>query len=138
MASALIFIVCIFGLLFLLRLAGIWRSALAPHWPALALGGVAAFLVFRGSFSSALLFASLAVLAWRVAPIFLMRVKPAAADPGDAEARRILGIGASASEAEIRAAYREKMARAHPDRGGSHDRAARLTAARDRLLRKRS
>lgn len=60
-----------------------------------------------------------------------------AVDPADAEARTTLGVGAQATEAEIRAAYRTKMAQAHPDRGGRHSDAARLTAARDRLLKKR-
>ena len=59
------------------------------------------------------------------------------APPGEAEARAILGVGPAATEAEIRQAYREKMARAHPDRGGRHADAARLTAARDFLLKKR-
>jgi curved DNA-binding protein CbpA len=54
----------------------------------------------------------------------------------DAEARAVLGVGSTATAAEIRAAYRSKMAHAHPDRGGAHADAARLTAARDRLLKK--
>lgn len=80
---------------------------------------------------------ALAVLSWFVAP--LLRPAPAAmptaADPADIEARRILGVGLGATGAEIRSAYRAKIAAAHPDRGGAHDDAARLTAARDRLLR---
>jgi DnaJ-domain-containing protein 1 len=55
----------------------------------------------------------------------------------DIEARQVLGVGANASESDIRSAYRTKMAPAHPDRGGAHNEAARLTAARDRLLKKR-
>ncbi|HVK82202.1 MAG TPA: DnaJ domain-containing protein [Verrucomicrobiae bacterium] len=64
---------------------------------------------------------------------------PAAPPPdsaADAEARSILGVGARATESDIRAAYRAKMRRAHPDHGGAHNEAARLTAARDRLLKK--
>ena len=49
----------------------------------------------------------------------------------------ILGLPRDATPDEIRAAYRMKMASAHPDRGGSHNEAARLTAARDRLLKKK-
>ncbi|WP_414731751.1 DnaJ domain-containing protein [Vitreimonas sp.] len=53
----------------------------------------------------------------------------------DAEARSILGVSAHATESDIRAAYRAKMRRSHPDQGGAHNEAARLTAARDRLLK---
>lgn len=53
---------------------------------------------------------------------------------GEAEARRVLGVSRDAEEAEIRAAYRRLMTRAHPDAGGSEGLAERLNAARDRLL----
>jgi curved DNA-binding protein CbpA len=56
-------------------------------------------------------------------------------DPADARARAVLGVGASANEGEIRRAYRAKMAKAHPDQGGSEAEAALISAARDRLLR---
>jgi hypothetical protein len=52
------------------------------------------------------------------------------------EAREILGVGAAADRLEIEAAYRRLMLRAHPDRGGSTGLAAKLNAARDRLLKK--
>ncbi len=52
------------------------------------------------------------------------------------EAREILGVGAAAERLEIEAAYRRLMLRAHPDRGGSTGLAAKLNAARDRLLKK--
>ena len=55
---------------------------------------------------------------------------------GDAEARSILGVGAEASDEEIRAAYSRLMRMAHPDKGGTSGLAAQLTAARDRLLKK--
>lgn len=61
---------------------------------------------------------------------------PRAEGMGDAEARRVLGVSSSASEAEIQAAYRRLMARAHPDAGGSQGLAERLNAARDRLLKR--
>jgi len=51
-----------------------------------------------------------------------------------ARARAVLGVGAGASAAEIRAAYRDRAARAHPDAGGSAARMAELSAARDLLL----
>jgi len=50
------------------------------------------------------------------------------------EAREILGVGDEAGKAEIDAAYRRLMQRAHPDHGGSTGLASQLNAARDRLL----
>lgn len=52
----------------------------------------------------------------------------------EARARAVLGVGASASKREIERAYRSQMKRAHPDHGGSVERAAALNAARDVLL----
>lgn len=52
-------------------------------------------------------------------------------------ARLALGVGPAASKREIERAYRTQMKRAHPDHGGSVERAAALNAARDLLLRKR-
>ncbi len=49
------------------------------------------------------------------------------------EARRILGVGPTADPAEIEAAYRRLMQRAHPDLGGTSGLAAQLNAARDAL-----
>ena len=59
---------------------------------------------------------------------------------GDAISRRqaaqILGVEADASRAEIEAAYRRLMQRAHPDHGGTAGLAAQLNAARDRLVKR--
>lgn len=58
-------------------------------------------------------------------------------DPmGADEACSILGVSRAASRAEIDAAYRRLMLRAHPDRGGTTGLATRLNAARDYLLKK--
>lgn len=54
--------------------------------------------------------------------------------PEVADARRLLGVGAKAGEAEIRAAHRRLVAAAHPDHGGTDEEARRLNAARDLLL----
>lgn len=54
----------------------------------------------------------------------------------DAEARALLGVATGATPAQINAAWKRLMARAHPDQGGTEGLASRLNAARDRLLRK--
>lgn len=76
-----------------------------------------------------------AYLGWRLwrGP---MRRTPRAALPARevVEARALLGVGADAPPAEIRAAHRRLVADAHPDRGGSDEAARRLNAARDLLL----
>jgi hypothetical protein len=53
--------------------------------------------------------------------------------PGDVP---ILGVPVGAEPEVIHAAWRRLMGRAHPDQGGTEGLAARLNAARDRLLRK--
>ena len=65
-----------------------------------------------------------------------MAVPPAAGRIIDSEARSILGVGPSATEAEIKEAYGRLMRMAHPDKGGTSGLAAQLNAARDRLLKK--
>ena len=50
------------------------------------------------------------------------------------EARDVLGVSENAGRAEIEAAYRRLMLRVHPDHGGTNALAARLNAARSRLL----
>jgi hypothetical protein len=139
----LLIVTAIFALLFVARLGGSHRAELMKRWPAVAFAGAALLAVSRGAIWPAIAFAALAALAWTWWPAIERSVRKsaprtAAPDPADAEARAILGVGPTATSSEIRAAYRSKMARAHPDRGGSHAEAARLTAARDRLLRGKS
>jgi hypothetical protein len=50
------------------------------------------------------------------------------------EARQVLGVGADATEDQIRQAWREAMKRNHPDQGGSTFLAAKINEARDVLL----
>ncbi len=54
----------------------------------------------------------------------------------ETRARTVLGVGLNAGRKEIERAYRSQMKRAHPDHGGSVERAAELNAARDLLLRR--
>lgn len=64
------------------------------------------------------------------------RPPPPPPQSADARARAVLGVAPSASRREIERAYRAQMKRAHPDHGGSVERAAALNAARDALLRR--
>ncbi len=50
------------------------------------------------------------------------------------DARALLGVNRTATEAEINAAYRRLIAEAHPDKGGSDTLSSQLNAARDMLL----
>lgn len=130
---ALLIVALVFGLLFFGRLAGARRALILERWPAFMLGALALFTLARGGFWLAIALLAAAWIAfWLTAP----RAPIAPDDVADAEAQQILGVPSGASEEEIRAAYRSKMARAHPDRGGAHHDAARLTAARDRLLKR--
>jgi hypothetical protein len=135
--------VLVFAALFVLLLAGRFggarRADWLPRWPALVFAAAAIFALFRGALTPAVALGVLAVLAWYFWPSLTKRRHASIMQPDveEAEARRILGVTPTATDAEIRAAYRERMRRAHPDRGGSHAAAARLTAARDRLLARR-
>jgi hypothetical protein len=50
------------------------------------------------------------------------------------DARKLLGVGPSASLSEIRDAHRRLIARVHPDTGGSAELANRINVARDILV----
>jgi DnaJ domain len=133
----LLIVVLLFGLLLLTRLGGARRVELMQRWPALVCAAGALLAAARGAVWPALALAGLTVLAWFVSPTLLARAPKhvMAEDPADAAARKLLGVARGASEADIRRAYRAKMASAHPDRGGDPAKAASLTAARDRLLK---
>lgn len=103
-----------------------------PRWVVPAVVGVVvSVLLFRLGAGGVLIGVAAAVAVWamprpRTAPQRGM---------GLAEARAALGVGPEATAADVRAAYRARIAKAHPDRGGSADAAARLNAARDLLLK---
>jgi hypothetical protein len=59
---------------------------------------------------------------------------PRRAEMSEAEACALLGLAAGASPAAVKAAHRRMMKQHHPDHGGTAEMAARLNAARDRLL----
>jgi hypothetical protein len=52
------------------------------------------------------------------------------------EARKILEVGADASDTDIETAYRTAMKHAHPDQGGSDWMAAKVNQAKDILLKR--
>jgi hypothetical protein len=115
------------------RVIGPWRPGVGVL-ALIALFGAAA-LVVRGAELEAGLLAvagvAMAVLARRRPP----RTGASAGVMGVDEARRILGVGPTADQAEIEAAFRRLMQRAHPDLGGTSGLAAQLNAARDVLKR---
>jgi DnaJ-domain-containing protein 1 len=137
---ALLALTALFLFLFVGRVGMARRVELIRRWPALVLALAAFALALRGQFAVAAVCGLLGVIAWRVWPDVEQRFRkrsPATTDgPEDAAARALLGVSPTATAAEIRSAYRAKIARAHPDQGGTNADAARLTAARDRLLRK--
>jgi hypothetical protein len=133
----LVVLALLFAALFVGRVGAARRALVAQRWPAVALAGAAILAGLRGLIWPALALGAIAALLWIAWPhLASRRPPPIVENAQDAEARAVLGVGATATAAEIRAAYRSKMAHAHPDRGGAHADAARLTAARDRLLKK--
>ena len=63
------------------------------------------------------------------------RSRPAKPRPMPVEdARRLLGVGETASLADIRDAHRRLISRVHPDLGGSAELAERVNVARDTLV----
>ena len=55
----------------------------------------------------------------------------------ESAALAVLGLGADADEAAIRAAHRRLLQAVHPDHGGSAELTRRVNAARDVLLKRR-
>jgi hypothetical protein len=94
-------------------------------WSGLAALAIALFL--RQPWLAAAIAAGLGLVFWRPGELGGQAAR-------FAKAERLLGVGASASEEEIRTAWRNAMKTAHPDSGGDPLRARAATEARDLLL----
>lgn len=127
----------------LVRLGQQTEKARRGHWRIAAtfLGGAcfagAVLSVARGSYvwGAALLAAGLyLVVQSRIRASESRSAAVSSARMSKAEAREILGVTPAADRQEIQAAWKRLMTRTHPDQGGSQGLAARVNAARDRLL----
>ncbi|AMV40033.1 J domain-containing protein [Planctomyces sp. SH-PL62] len=61
--------------------------------------------------------------------------RPRATPRAAADGLAVLGLGAGATVAQVKAAYRRKAVEIHPDRGGSHEAMAALNNAYEAALR---
>ena len=111
---------------------GHWRVAATLVSAALLMGGVLALT--KGAYISGAGLVGAAL--WLVVASRMRTVSVKREAIGDAEARSILGVAEGATAEQVNAAWRRLMGRAHPDQGGTEGLAAKLNAARDRLLRK--
>lgn len=111
---------------------GHWRVS-ATILAAVLLGG-AAVAGARGAWVTAGAMAAAGL--WLTLASRRRDVAPRRADMDAAEARALLGVPADATPDQINAAWRRLMARAHPDQGGTEGLAAKLNAARDRLMKR--
>lgn len=102
----------------------------------------AAYATIRGSWGTGIVLGVIGL--WSVTearrrPVIRREmVQPQKPELSLSEARAILGVGAEASLAEVKAAYTRLIQMAHPDKGGTEGLAAQLNAARDRLIKRRS
>ena len=111
---------------------GHWRVAATLVSAALLVGGVLA--LSKGAWISGAGLVGAAL--WLVVASRMRTVAVKREAIGDAEARSILGVAEGATAEQVNAAWRRLMGRAHPDQGGTEGLAAKLNAARDRLMRK--
>jgi hypothetical protein len=134
----LLIVAAIFAALTLGRLAGARRRFVARNAGAMILTMSAILIMLRGRLllGIALGVGAAVYYLWTNRPMPRVRSSVSGGAMSDSQARAILGVAPGASETEIRAAFRQRIARAHPDRGGSNEEAARLTAARDILLKR--
>ena len=128
----------------LVRLGKQTEKARRGHWriSATLLGGTcfagAVLSVAKGSYILAAALAAAGLYLVMQSRIRSVTSSKPAAPTGPlmskAEARAILGVREKASRDDIQTAWKRLMARTHPDQGGSEGLAARVNAARDRLL----
>ncbi len=101
---------------------------------------IGAVLCLTGKLYFGLAFAvlgGLMALSARIAPSIQPPSRSASFEMSESEARSLLGVSDAATRTEIEAAYLRVMKRAHPDQGGTSGLAAKVNAARERLLKKR-
>jgi hypothetical protein len=113
-----------------------WRIAAAVL--ATGLFSVAAFLAIRAQWGKAIVLVVLGL--WLVSVSRLPRGPRQTAEPSldrmtAGEAYAILDLKPGATREEVQAAYTRLMKLVHPDKGGGAGLAAKLNAARDRLLK---
>ena len=111
---------------------GHWRVAATLIAAAMLAGG--ALALSKGAWISGAALVGAAL--WLTVASRMRTVAARRESLGDVEARSILGVAADATPEAINAAWRRLMGRAHPDQGGTEGLAARVNAARDRLLRR--
>lgn len=81
-----------------------------------------------------LIIAVLVVIGWRLLAGRWPWETKSAPERKLGDARRLLGVGSSATREEVQAAHRRLLASVHPDRGGSNAQVHEANAARDLLL----
>ncbi|MEM1132314.1 MAG: hypothetical protein AAGH53_05215 [Pseudomonadota bacterium] len=146
-----LFLILAGGLLFWLWYSGRLGRMQSPDWFALAIAVLGTRFLTTGQLPAAGAMLTGAII-WGV---YRAASKPAdmpkqpdqqtASPPSQAtessmtiaEARMLLGIDERATSDMIRAAYRRRIARAHPDAGGDAELAIRLGIARNILLENR-
>ncbi|WP_426166256.1 molecular chaperone DnaJ [Sandarakinorhabdus sp. DWP1-3-1] len=123
------------GIALILAAALAWwlhkRGELVPNLLRLGGSGVALLFAIRMLETGHFIMAAIAAAgAW-----YWWRSQAPKAVVGDAAAARaLLGVSATADAETIQAAWRSRIAAAHPDAGGSDAAARDVTAARDLLL----
>ena len=111
---------------------GQWRVAATLISAALLAGGALALSKGGWISGAALVGAGL----WLTLSSRMRTVPRKAEGLSVADAASILGVPVDATPDAVNAAWRRLMARAHPDQGGTEGLAARLNAAKERMLKK--
>ena len=111
---------------------GQWRVAATLNSAVMLAGG--ALALSKGAWITGAGLCGAAL--WLTLASRIRSIAPKVEGLSDAEARSLLGVPLDATAQDITAAWRRLMARAHPDQGGTEGLAAKLNAAKDRLLRR--